>query len=193
MLSTSEARTRTAPQPPSQFPAKRNFHLVQLSLGGLSQAGVHSAPQGLDQSVGIHCENSLLRLGFSDFRRVSVPRRCAHGRAALRLPGAKGSSEWSTRIDQRQICATRTSGEMFWVGVVVLFICWARVRKLTKLYLKTLTRPLKIKHQIIWSHKYQNLWSLRPTTPQINKQTKQHFETPIKLVALLQTLQFSYC
>lgn len=51
------------------------------------------------------------RLGFSDFRRVSVLRRCAHGCTALRLPGAKGSSGWSTRIDQRQIWQTRTSGD----------------------------------------------------------------------------------
>lgn len=29
-------------------------YLVQLPLGGLSQAGVHRAPEGLDQGVGIH-------------------------------------------------------------------------------------------------------------------------------------------
>lgn len=64
MLSTSEARTQTAPQPPSKFTANLNFYLVQLSLGGLSQTGVHGAPKGLDQSIGIHYKNSLYGSDF---------------------------------------------------------------------------------------------------------------------------------
>lgn len=69
---------------------------------------------------------TLFGLGFEYFRGLSIPTHCAHGRTALRLPGAKGSSEWSTRIDQRQICATRTSGcnKCNMVAVVLGICCW---------------------------------------------------------------------
>lgn len=42
------------------FTANPNFYLVQLSLGGLSQCGVHRAPKGLNQSIGIHYKKTLL-------------------------------------------------------------------------------------------------------------------------------------
>lgn len=93
MLSMSEARTQTAPQPQTQFTANLNFYLVQLSLSGLSQSGVHRAPKGLDQSIGIHYKKNSLYGSDFQISEVSVLRQCAHGCTALRLPGAKGSSE----------------------------------------------------------------------------------------------------
>lgn len=65
MLWTAEARSQTAPQPPSQLTAYLNFYLVQLSLRGLPQIGVHRPPKGLDQTLGIHCENSVYGSDFN--------------------------------------------------------------------------------------------------------------------------------
>lgn len=79
-----------------------------------------SSPEGPRPKTRDPSRKLRLRLGLQYFRGLSVPNHCAHGRTALRLPGAKGSSERSTRIDQRQICATRTSGcSCITVGVVV--------------------------------------------------------------------------
>lgn len=65
MLWTAEAWSETAPQPPSQLTANLNFYLVQLSLRGLPQIGVHRAPKGLDQRLRIHDENSVYGSDFN--------------------------------------------------------------------------------------------------------------------------------
>ncbi len=65
MLLTAEARFETAPQPPSQLMANLNFYLVQLSLSCLPQIRVHRPPQGLDQRLGIHNENSVYGSDFN--------------------------------------------------------------------------------------------------------------------------------
>lgn len=58
MLWAAEARSQPGPQPPSSPSAANvNFYLVQLPLRGLAQVGVHRPPKGLDQRLGIHCEN----------------------------------------------------------------------------------------------------------------------------------------
>lgn len=65
MLWTTEARLETAPQPPSQLKLISTFYLVQLSLRGLPQIGVHCPPKGLDQRLGIHHENSVYGSDFN--------------------------------------------------------------------------------------------------------------------------------
>lgn len=65
MLWTAQARAETAPQLPSPLTASRNFYLVQLSLRGLPQVGVHRPPKGLDQRIGIHNENSVYGSDFN--------------------------------------------------------------------------------------------------------------------------------
>lgn len=90
MLWPSEARSRTAP--PTQSEAKSQLYLAQLLLRRFPQVGVNRTPEGIDQRIGIHGEHSdFLFLKFQ--RSINSQAHCAHGRTALRLPGAKGSGE----------------------------------------------------------------------------------------------------
>lgn len=110
MLWPSEARSHTAPQAPTQAEAKSQLYLVQLLLRGFPQVGVNRTPKGLDQKIGIHDETLFTARIFKISEVYQFP-GTAHMDAQLSgYPARKEAVKWSTRIEHRQICATRTSG-----------------------------------------------------------------------------------
>lgn len=88
----SEARSHTAPQAPTQSEASLNFTSFSCFSAASRRLGSIVPRRASTKKLG-SMTKTLFAARILKFSGLSIPRHCAHGRTALRLPGAKGSGE----------------------------------------------------------------------------------------------------